>query len=105
MDAASPALPRAFCPEKSRPELRYGEQAGQGEHFRGVGALVHDEAGEAACERMRKEVEESCCSDGGPAEGGGRQELLTFDRNPAIFADVGGPHLWRELSIRLRTGR
>ena len=54
---------------------------------------------------MRKEVEESCCSDGGPAEGGGRQEMLTFDRNPALFADVGGPHLWRELSVRLRTGR
>ena len=65
-----------LCYARSRPELRYGEEAGRADHFRHAAAAVYDEAGEAACERTRKEVEESCCSDGGPAEGGGRQELL-----------------------------
>lgn len=101
---AGKALLKLFSPEKSRPQLRYGPEAGDALAFRRVTALVYGEApaGQVSAAQLRADVKGSCWEekkddDGNPAH------MVTFDRNPAVFADVGGREVWKMLLKQLNT--
>ena len=101
-------LGKAFNPEMCHPEYRYGEEMGRGELMRAVTSLVYDPAPKDEAPRLpsadavRRETIESCWRDGGLSEDGQRQQhMFTFDLNPAIFAHVGGPQVWRVLLAAL----
>lgn len=98
LEGAAGMLPRAFSPEKSRPELRYGAIAGAPGELRRVVSVVYEEGN--VCDQLRRVVRDSCWSEG-CSEEGASLHMVTFDRNPAIFADVGGHQLWRTFLKRL----
>lgn len=96
---ARSSLLKAFNPEKCRAELRYGDRAGKGAEFRRVAATVYaDSRGPGEAEAARRTLRELVgFSDSGRDEEGKTQHQLTFDRNPAVFAEVGGREAWKEL--------
>ena len=78
---------------------------GASEQIRAIARRVYDDArdesGRSLAKAVLRDVKESCWRDGGVTEDGRSRHLVTFDRNAAIFADVGGPRVWQVLLATL----
>ena len=100
LSTAAPMLLGAFNPEHCNAPLRYGAEAGAGAAFRGVAATVYKDRQELSA--LEKFLRQACYRDGGLDDDGRAVHMLTFDRNPLIFADVGGHLQWKILLGKLR---
>lgn len=117
---AAPRLLRSFSPEVSQPANLYGDEAGTAHALRALVRTVYDDDDGSSGGRVgvgagrpstdlwlewmqsvgyrdesgqdEDETDDAPTASGRPRP---RRHLLTFDRDPAVFANVGGVDAWR----------
>lgn len=105
LSAAGEQLDKAFNADRCRATARYGE-AGTSGAFRRCAALVYEgEGGDGLAATLAGQIGTACWGDDERDGAGLVQHRFSFDREPAIFDNVGGVEAWRELNQRLKAGR